>query len=108
MKLEPESASLTVGGQSAISDQQWANLEVVFKDTDVDHSYTTTLRILVPKRPDATLRELQDAARKAAIPLLREAADLLERETLEALEQQEADRHAAEAAHLREKFGASE
>ena len=105
MKLEPVSVRLAdIGGQAAVDDKMWASVEVALKDVDVDHTYVATLKLLVPKRLDVTLRELQEAARETAIYLLREAADLLERETIEALEQQEADRDAAEASRLRAAF----
>jgi hypothetical protein len=103
--LEPQSVRLLgIGGQAADRSKQWGTLEVRLKDTELDHTYQVDLKLLVPKRPDATLMEMQEVARASAVLVLRQAADLLERETIEAMEQQEAQRHAADAARLRQTF----
>jgi uncharacterized membrane-anchored protein len=87
MSLKIEGGRLDrIGGQCNAPDAQWATLSVYLANADNDHSYTATAEILVPKRADATLLELQETARKEAVLLFRKAADALEAQSVADLE----------------------
>jgi len=45
-----------IGRKTNFEDRQWANLELSLQDTETDHMRVVGLNVMVPKRPDATLR----------------------------------------------------
>lgn len=72
--FEFESASFNgIGGDTNIRDQQWASLEIRLKDTDNGHISGVEIKLLVPRRPDATLHELEQSAERQAKAILTEA-----------------------------------
>lgn len=76
--FEFESASFhDIGGDTNIRDQQWASLEIRLKDTGNGHVSGVEIKLLVPRYPDATLHELEQAAERQAKAILTEALALL-------------------------------
>jgi hypothetical protein len=81
--FEFESGSLSdIGGATNMRDQQWAKVTINLKDTENGHISSAEIRLLVPKRPDATLLELEQSARSMAISILKEALSLAEQSSI--------------------------
>jgi hypothetical protein len=77
--LEFEAIDLNaIGGKTNLQDRQWANLALRFQDTETDHRRVVELNVMVPKRPDATIRELEEAARSDAQATLAAALQVLQ------------------------------
>ena len=66
-----------IGAQTARKDRQWGNLTIILEDTETDHMRAIELGVMLPKRPDATMRELEEVARSEGIASLEAALDLL-------------------------------
>jgi len=78
-----------IGRKTNFEDRQWANLELSLQDTETDHMRVVGLNVMVPKRPDATLRELEEAARSEGIAILEVALQVLRQSTVAELMAQE-------------------
>ena len=90
--LKLEAISLNkIGGVCALADHQWASLELILRDTENDHGRPVDIGVLVPKRPEATLRELEEAARSEAIAILEAALGLLKESTVAELAARQTD-----------------
>jgi hypothetical protein len=106
LALELRDIRLTsIGGQAGERDVQWATLAVHLMNTDLEHGHTVDIKVLVPKRTDVTLGEMQEAAQQSAIHILQATIEFIESGPLSALETQINDRREAQAAELRARIG---
>ena len=87
-----------IGGTAGLRDRQWAVLDIGFRDTEIDHGLSVEIRLLVPKRDDATMSELEEVARSSAQAILAEAQSLLAQSSLAELRAREHAREDAEDA----------
>lgn len=81
--LEFDEVSVSkIGGTAALRDRQWANLAVILQDTDTRHRRLVSVDVLLPKRPDVTMSELEEAARSEAVAILEVALESLKGSTV--------------------------
>jgi hypothetical protein len=74
-----------IGGGTSLKDRQWGALTLIFNDTDTDHRRVIEVNTLLPRSPDVTLGELEDAAREDVLATLRAALAALEKSTVDEL-----------------------
>jgi hypothetical protein len=85
--LEFRSARLKkIGGQAGLRDRQIAVLDIVLGNTETAHDLSVEIQLLVPKRPDVTMSEMEEAARCEAQAILAEAQNLLAQSSLAELQ----------------------
>ena len=80
-----------IGAQTALKDRQWGNLTIILEDTETDHMRAIELNVMLPKRPDATMSELEEVARTEGITTLEAALELLRESSLAELAAREED-----------------
>jgi len=80
-----------IGGPMAVADKQWATLSIGFLNDDLDHFQDVEIRVAVPKKPDATLSQIEDAARESALEVLKAAVVTLSGESIAELERRQAE-----------------
>jgi hypothetical protein len=106
MALELRDIRLTgVGERAADRDKQWATVSLHFHDTELDHGTSVEVRVLVPKRADATFGEVESVAQARSVVALRQALEILSEkplgQTQASLDDAEDARDAAAAERLR-------
>jgi len=99
--LRLESVDLDrIGGRTNSRHQQWANLEITLEETETGRMHGVDVRVIVPKRPDATMSELEEAARTGALAILEAALGSLKESNLAELKAQlDAAKTKADAEH---------
>lgn len=102
-----ESVRLNIGDPFPDAGQQWATLYLSLfngdeenKASDGYHMPSVEIRILVSDNPDATLRELQEGARNAALAVLKAATATLSQSSIQELGAIEKNRQSAELAAI--------
>lgn len=80
-----------IGAPTNDPTQQWASLSLGFREGDCGPILRAVLNMVVPKRPDATMIELQETARSSAIDILEVSLQTLREFSVAELEAQ-ADR----------------
>ncbi len=71
-----------IGGETSLKDRQRAKLTMNLQETENGHISSVEIVLLVPNRPDATLLELEQAARRQAQAILTESLAELERSSI--------------------------
>jgi hypothetical protein len=80
-----------IGKKCGLRDHQWAELTLRLTETENDHNPSVSIDVLVPMRPDATMCELEEAARTQAQAMLSASLGLLQGSSVAELRSREYD-----------------